>query len=145
MEQFFSRHEKKMKCFRKHVKKFKKTSNGYVGSEIKMSSFNNARSAFAKGVEYEDVVALYDTSLFENGKTGFLFTDDYVYFKRHSGSPIVIRLSDIKDITYYDETKKENDRGLLFELEDGMLIGVEGFCGIKPSQFITFLKEYIEI
>ncbi|MCM1234131.1 MAG: hypothetical protein NC489_28850 [Ruminococcus flavefaciens] len=145
MEDFTSRHEKKIKCFRIHVDKFRDTYNGFTGKEIKTEWIKTAREHYAKGVAYDEVVGLYDTSSFGKGKSGLLFTDNYLYWKR-SLSNGIIRLDDIEKITYYDESKKKDtDKGIIFHLKNGSAIEWEGFCSLKCGEFIKFMGEYLKI
>lgn len=57
----------------------------------------------------------------------------------------IIRLADVVNITYYDETKKNNDKGIMFYLRDGSYVCWEGFCCVKCEAFIEFMKEYVNI
>ena len=50
-------------------------------NELSVSTFNRAKQYFANDAEYSDVVCLISTSVWETGKTGILFTTDYVYSK----------------------------------------------------------------
>lgn len=145
MEDFSSRHDKKIKCFQIHVNKFRDSFKGYTGEDIEAEWIRTARERYAKGVEYNEVVGLYDTSAFGKGKAGLLFTDDYLYWNRSHGKGIV-RLDDIKKVTYYDETKKKDkDRGIIFHLKDGSQVMMEGYCSFKCGPFIEFMEEYIKI
>lgn len=140
-----NRHEKKIKCFEQYIDKFRETWKGYAGKDIKIEWIKSAREYYAKGVEYDEVVALYDTSSFGKGKSGFLFTDNYVYWKR-SLSNGIIRLEDIENISFFDESKKKDtDRGIVFHLKNGSKIEWEGFCGLKCGEFIKFMNAYIKI
>lgn len=47
--------------------------------ELKKSQIQNAIQKYAKGVRPEDVVALMDTTLFGNGKNGYLMTEHKIY------------------------------------------------------------------
>lgn len=145
MEDFTNRHEKKIKCFRIHVEKFRESFKGYTGKEIKKEWIQSAREHYAKGVEDDEVVGLYDTSASGKGKSGLLFTDNYLYWKIGFSNG-VIRLEDIADITYYDETKKkDNDRGIMFRLKDTSGVWWDGCSSLKCGEFIKFIEEYLEI
>lgn len=138
-------HEKRVKCFDKHMEKFRKTYKGFPDGEIELSWLKTARDHYAKGLDLFSVVGLYDTSLFGKGKSGYLFTDDRLYWSR-SISKGQIWLDEIVDVTYFDETKsKDEDRGVVFHLKDGSRVQWEGFCSVKCGPFIKFVKEYIRI
>lgn len=53
--------------------------------ELSTSVFNRAKKYFAKDAQYEDVVCLISTSVLETGKSGILFTTEYVYSKAWGG------------------------------------------------------------
>lgn len=145
MEDFTSRHEKKIKCFRIHANKFRETYKVFASKDIKTEWIKTAREHYAKGVTYDEVVGLYDTSSFGKGRSGLLFTDNYLYWKR-SLSNGVIRLEDIVNVTYYDETKKKDtDRGIVFHLNNGSVVEWEGFCSLKCGEFIKFMTAYLKI
>ena len=140
-----SRHNKKVMCFQTYIDKFRITFKGYVQNDIEPELMRAAEKNYARGVNYSQIFVLYDTSVFGKGKAGFLFTDEYLYWKR-SISKGVIRLSDIVNITYYDETKKKNeDRGIIFYLKDGSSVCWDGFCNLKCKAFIKFMNEYLSI
>ena len=107
MECFMNRHDQKINCFKHHVSKFRQTYAGYAGNDIQVEWVIEAKNNYAKGVVYDEVVGLYDTSTFGKGKTGFLFTDNYLYWKR-SISKGIIRLDDIEKVTYYNENKRKD-------------------------------------
>ena len=145
MEDFTNRHEKKIKCFKSHMKRFRNTFTPYPSNEIKYEWIRSAGNHYAKGVEYDKVVGLYEMSVFGKGKAGFLFTDDILYWGR-TAHKYTIRLDDIEKITYYNESKeKDVDKGIVFHLKDGSIISSEGFCGVKCTPFIEFMNEYIKI
>lgn len=145
MEDFLSRHNQKVICFQAHINKFRIAFKGYVQKDIEPEWIRTAEKHYARGVDYSEIVGLYDTSSFGKGKTGFLFTDDYLYWKR-SISKGIIRLSDIVNITYYDETKKKSeDRGIIFYMKDGSSVCWDGFCNLKCKAFIKFMNEYLSI
>lgn len=49
--------------------------------DLSTSTFNTVKQYIASDVEYSDVVCLISTSILEKGKSGILFTTDYVYSK----------------------------------------------------------------
>lgn len=54
-------------------------------NELSTSVFNKAKQYFASGAQASDVVCLISTSILEPGKSGILFTTDYVYSKAWGG------------------------------------------------------------
>lgn len=53
--------------------------------ELSYDTFSRAKQYFAKSAEYEDVICLISTSVIQLGKSGILFTTDYVYSKAWGG------------------------------------------------------------
>lgn len=53
----------------------------FVGSEIPLDRCKNAINAYALGVSPDEVICLFDETLFHNGKEGLLFTVDSVFMK----------------------------------------------------------------
>ena len=47
--------------------------------ELSASTFSRVKDYIASDAQYNDVVCLISTSVFSNGKSGILFTTDYVY------------------------------------------------------------------
>lgn len=145
MERYFNSHDERVRCFETHMSSFRETYKGYTGKDIKSEWIDTARRNYATGVKYEDVVGLYDTSLFGKGKSGYLFTDDYLYWTR-GFSKGIIKLSDIEEVTFYDETKKKDvDKGIIFRMKRGADVMWDGFCSVKCGAFIEFLEEYLSI
>lgn len=145
MEDFTSRHDKKIKCFRIHADKFRETYKAFAGKDIKAEWIESAKEHYAKSIEYDEVVGLYDTSALGKGKSGLLFTDNYLYWKMGFSNG-VIRLGDIVDVAYYDETKKKDtDRGIVFHLNNGLVVEWEVFCSLKCGEFIKFMCAYLKI
>ena len=145
MSESLSKRERRVKCFKKHMEKFRNTYKGLTADEIKIEWIDTARGHYAPGVRYGDVVGLYDTSAFGKGKTGYLFTDDSLYWSR-TFSKGVIKYSEIEKVTFYDETKtKDTDKGIIFHMKNGQNVVWEGFCSLKCGAFIKFLEEFITI
>ena len=88
--------------------------------DLKMEDYNRAKSNFASGVQFSDVVCLISTSTFSIGKCGLLFTTDRVYIKPYmSFSRDNYYYSDYIDATFsgvpdFNESKM---RSLMQELD----------------------------
>ncbi|MBQ3692245.1 MAG: hypothetical protein II931_02870 [Clostridia bacterium] len=53
----------------------------YIYDDIPYSLYSNARSSYAYGVDYDDVIAMADSTVFSTCKKGLLFTKEGVYYK----------------------------------------------------------------
>lgn len=78
-----SKKDRMLNYITSNTKWFMTSSNYDVIPYDKLSkeTFNKARQFFAGEAYYEDVVCLISTSIMERGKTGILFTTDYMYSK----------------------------------------------------------------
>ncbi|MCD7760754.1 MAG: hypothetical protein LUH16_03130, partial [Clostridiales bacterium] len=57
-------------------------------SEVKEKALSGALRSYASGVRREDVFAVFDTTVFGGGKTGFLLTAEALY---HDGFPFLLK------------------------------------------------------
>ena len=81
-----------MDLFRKYLKEMIEenpvTSRKFVPVEkLKPKVLRNALSTFAWGCTTDKVIALYDTSFFNRGKSGYLLADDAFYLKPQQNTP----------------------------------------------------------
>ena len=59
----------------------------YIYDDIPYSLYSNARNSYAYGVDYDDVIAMADSTVFSTCKKGLLFTKEGVYYKDTLSSP----------------------------------------------------------
>ena len=76
----------------------------YVAPQIEDKKLNNAIKSFAYEGKHSSVVALLDTTLFNSGKEGLLFTGEQVIYRPAFSSPIPIAYAEIKSVEYREET-----------------------------------------
>src|SRR5699024_8927235 len=89
--------------------------------------FNRAKQYFASSAEFSDVVCLISTSIMDIGKSGILFTTDYVYSKAWGGIftgsyKNWIYSSFIAEFDVINEFNTERMKELMSDLAD---IGIE--------------------
>ena len=65
------------------------------------------------------IIGFYDTTVFESGKNGYIFTDDKVYFMNLFEKPQKFWYDDIESMRIIDSHKKDCDRKLIVKLYDG--------------------------
>ncbi|MDR0483645.1 MAG: hypothetical protein LBH13_10935 [Cellulomonadaceae bacterium] len=73
----------------------------YVFGAIPDQKRRNAVRAFAKGIRTgETPVLLFDNTVFQSAKHGFLLTDRMLYTRNIAERPTSVRVEDIRTITY---------------------------------------------
>lgn len=78
----------------------------YVAPEIPEDKLSNALGDFAKGLEADDVLALYDATLMGSAKDGAVFTRDRLVFQNNDLEPS-------HEVGYHDLVQVESKRRLL--------------------------------
>ncbi|MEN3330462.1 MAG: hypothetical protein V7638_5269 [Acidobacteriota bacterium] len=69
----------------------------FVGT-IPSKKLNNAIATYASEVPAEDVVLLYDDTVFGSAKDGFILTAEAVYWRNSDGEPERLRYTDIRKV-----------------------------------------------
>lgn len=92
-----------------------KNSFGFqLAKDLKERQVSQAIEKYAKIVKPEEVVALMDTTVFRSGKTGFLFTERYLYGDRYKDEgPIELMFLDKAEV------RPENNSCCVLTYEDG--------------------------
>ena len=74
-----SKQQRILEILRNNKDSISKTYTVLLGEEINKKKFNIAQALYANEVEYEDAILMVDTTLFGNGKNGFVITEKGVY------------------------------------------------------------------
>lgn len=92
-----------------------KNSFGFqLAKDLKERQVSQAIEKYAKIVKPEEVVALMDTTVFRSGKTGFLFTERYLYGDRYKDEgPIELMFLEKAEV------RPENNSCCVLTYEDG--------------------------
>lgn len=124
-----SRKDRMLSHIINNVNWFMTTSNFEVIPYYELTSkdFNRAKQYFASSAEFSDVVCLISTSIMDIGKSGILFTTDYVYSKAWGGIftgsyKNWIYSSFIAEFDVINEFNTERMKELMSDLAD---IGIE--------------------
>lgn len=115
--------DKMLAYIKTNVKEFITTSSYEIipYNELSTTVFNRAKNYFAKDADYDDVVCLISTSIFETGKSGILFTTDFVYSKAWGGILTGIYKNSIhKSNTAEFDVINEFDTEIMKELMSGL-------------------------
>ena len=92
-----------------------KNSFGFqLAKDLKERQVSQAIEKYAKIVKPEEVVALMDTTVFRSGKTGFLFTERYLYGDRYKDEGPIELMFLVKA-----EVRPENNSCCVLTYEDG--------------------------
>ena len=70
----------KLKILKKYYKSMEGLYHFYIKGDIPSGKLNNAIKKFASGVDRSTILGFFDSTLFNNGKSGYLFTDSKVYY-----------------------------------------------------------------
>lgn len=135
-------HEEKIEIMRKYLGKMGVEGMPYhIEGTIPSKKIDNAIKTFASGIDRDSIIGFYDTTLLGSGKTGYVFTDDKVYFWRGAlEKPQKFWYDDIKSMYIVNTHKKDCDRDLIITQYDGTEIWISSTLVNK-----TVLKEFLEI
>ncbi len=126
------RDQKNIELIRKYASQINTSFHIYVKGEIPSTKLDNAINKFASGVDRDSILALYDTSLTNNGKTGYIFTDSKIYYSSY-GKGIKIWYDEI-------ETVQEQYNGTYFTMNDGSThFFAEAL--VKSAPLVKYVKE----
>ena len=116
-------HEKKIEIMRKYYKGIEAISEFFIDGEIPSKRIDNALKKFASGMDRTTIIGFFDTTIMENGKEGYIFTDNKVYYLETLEKPKKLWYDDIKSVELIKENAvKDCNRGIQFNLYDGSTI-----------------------
>lgn len=133
-------HEEKIVIMRKYLSKMNTVYAYHVKGDIPSKKIDNAIKKFANGLDRDTVIGFYDTSLGGNGKCGYVFTDNKVYYLQTLEKPRKLWYDDIKSVEIVPSGKKDCDDKLKITLYDGtVLTWMDGLINKTPLR--DFLVE----
>ena len=134
-------HEEKIEVMRKYLGSIATSSLSYhIKGDIPSKKIDAAISKFASGMDRTTVIGFYDTTVFGNGKNGYVFTDDKIYYLETMEKPKKLWYDDIKHLELARTDKKDCDRELRVTLNDGSIISFTS-CFLNKTPFMKFLNE----
>lgn len=133
-------YNEKVDIMRKYLGKIANSLSYHIKGEIPSKKIDNAARTFAFGIERTSIIGFFDTTVFESGKNGYIFTDDKMYYLDSFDKPKKLWYDDIKSMRITNTHKKDCDRVLEITQYDGVEI-------LITSPFVnkTPLKEFLEI
>lgn len=137
-----SEHEEKIEIMRKYLYKMNTLYACHIKGEIPSKKIDNAIKKFANGLDRTTIIGFYDTSLAENGKCGYIFTDTKVYYLQSLEKSRKLWYDDIESVEIIQAGKKDCDNKIKISLYDGkQLIWVDGLINKTPLR--DFFREMI--
>ena len=101
-----------------------------------------AVNAYARGCKGEEIIALYDDSVFNNGKIGFLLTNKKLYINNSFEKPKEIELSLIKSIVAAPKSPKQLVQAIFV---NDIKIDATNINGVGLDVVTNFLQKVIPI
>ena len=113
-------HDKKVGLFILNKDQISDIYQVLTPSEMSGKQWQNISAKLEYSVSFDTVIGFVDSTIFHNGKNGYLFTDDAVYYQGILSEPEMIRYKDIKSMKVIGKNKaNDSDRSLVFILKDG--------------------------
>ena len=124
----------------------------FVIPEIPEKKLNNAIAVIAPQVEKKYILAIFDSTLFGNGKEGFLFTGDTIYIKPPFQDRVKYKFEDIKKAEYKlienikDNGKSEKHEHIYFHFNNETVVEISQsvFIGLHYKVFVDFINNIIK-
>ena len=135
-------HQKKLEIMERYYQEIGTDFSFKLPDEITRKQLNNAKARFARDLEEETILGFYDTTVLGSGKNGFIFTDSKMYFLETLEKPKKIWYDDIQNIEIYDQHKKDPNRVLEINLEDGDTIEITSTF-VNKTPLFEFLNELL--
>jgi len=123
----------------------------YIAPEINEKKLNNAIKSMCPNVDPEYVIAIADTSIFNNAKDGLVFTGERMYIYAGIGSSkLEVSFKEIKEVDYETKTvinKKGNSETIEYlkvYYKGGSMINLSNeLYGINMSKLNDLLNEIV--
>lgn len=137
--------EEKRKLLKKYYKQIQTIHGFNMYDEVSSKALNNALLKYGKNVDVSSVIALYDNTISQNGKQGFLFTDTKVCYLEVFEKPKEIYYADILTVIIDNiHAKKDSDKYLKFVLKNGQIIEWKSIYFNKTPLY-DFFSELIKL
>ncbi|GEM_PF-647221 len=143
--------KEKIDLIEKYANSIKGSFSFYTSSYIPEKILSNAINKYANNVNKESVIGLCDTTLFNSGKEGFLFTYDEFYYTETFEKPKPIRYDSIKTIdAMSNDTQSAKSNMLYITLRNGnavfinnSLINIDSLCQFLEEMALLVNKDFV--
>lgn len=133
-------HEEKIGIMRKYLGNIANGFAYHIEGDIPSKKIDNAIKKFASGIDRTTIIGFYDTTVMGNGKNGYIFTDDKIYYLDTLEKPKKFWYDDIKSMRVTNTHKKDCDRILEITQYDGEKITFLNKTPLK--EFLEIMKDY---
>lgn len=133
-------HEEKIKIMKKYLSSIATNTGYHIKGDMPSKKIDAAIKSFASGLDRTTIIGFYDTTVFGNGKNGYIFTDDKIYYLETLEKPKKLWYDDIKCLEIVKKGKKDCDRELRITLNDGSVV-VFTSCFLNKTPLLKFLDE----
>lgn len=134
-------HEEKIEIMRKYLRNIATGGFDYhIKGNIPSKKIDNALKKFALGMDRKTVIGFLDTTLMNSGKSGYIFTDDKIYYLDSFEKPKKLWYDDIKELEIIHSYKNDCKSVLKITQFDGEKVVID-----SPFLNKTPLKEFLEI
>lgn len=136
--------EEKIEIMRKYLGKIANGFTYHIKGDIPSRKVDAAIKKFAAGMDRTTIIGFFDTTVMGNGKNGYIFTDDKIYYLDTFEKPKKLWYDDIKTIRMTNTHKKDCDRVLEITQYDGEEITIRStFLNKTPlKEFLEIMKDY---
>lgn len=137
-------HEEKIELMRKYLQRISTGFSYHVKGDIPSKKINNAIQTFASGIDRSSIIGFYDTTIFNTGKNGYIFTDNQIYYLDTFEKPKKIWYNDIKSMKIINVKKNDSDSDLKITQYDGKVVLITStFLNKTPlKEFLEIIKDY---
>ncbi|MGM9941876.1 MAG: hypothetical protein ACI32N_07810 [Bulleidia sp.] len=137
-------HEEKKRIMKEYLPQISNGFTYHIEGNIPDKIIETALNTFAFGMRKDSIIGFYDTTVFDNGKNGYVFTDEKIYYLDTLEKPKKLWYDDIKSLVITDTYKKDCDRILDIILKDGRKVSLTStFLNKTPlKEFLEIMKDY---
>lgn len=137
--------DKKISLIEKYSYHIKTNFTFHIKGGIPSKKIDNALNSFAQGMDRKRIIGFYDTTLRGNGKEGYIFTDDKIYYKEVLEKGKKIWYEDIESVEVKNTHKKKDcDRELEIKMKDKSIIKFTS-CHLNKTPLCEFLNQIIKM
>lgn len=139
-----NQHKEKIELLRKYYSKISDDWEFHIKGDIPSKKIDNAIKKFANGLDRNTIIGFLDTTIARNGKNGYIFTDDKIYYLEILEKPKKIWYDDIESIQLIKCGKKDCDNKIIFKMYDGQNIEWSSTF-LNKTPLYEFLNEMINM
>ena len=129
---------------KKYGPKIATTDDFRLREDLKAKQIKNALSNFAPETDESNIIALYDTTIGNSGKEGYLFTAAGIYIKEILTKPYYLKYSDIATIKQHFIGKKDCNDEVTIQLKDGTKLEITSVY-LNKTPLCHFIEEIIKL